>query len=322
MMTKDDVRNTVYSMLYLEVEEAFASKQPDRYNGWVPEHVDPHTGVVTPSHWLGESDLKAAEHQLTLAELRAKHASEAEQAEADAHVTACQDRLDECKAHVERMVAGYRHRLIDRFVAKRFLTLYRKAKALDWNLYDPSIPDNLRKYVKRQLDRGVGPVSLVFLYLVVTSTQDHGANFQTESLTTYDYLADNPLAVASLDIDVSERHPAVRKAYVRELRADAIRDRVAPAHPNLDPRDVLADFEYHGLPEQLGSMWIDKDHGCANCKQGIRTRIIHHGAGYRWATVCPNYQRNPNCHYDLKSPLMETRQQARDWAYEQLAQVA
>jgi hypothetical protein len=125
-----------------------------------------------------------------------------------------------------------------------------------------------------------------------------------------------------LDIDESEGNARREKrAYIRELQAKAIRDRATPSHENLDPRDALADFEYDGLPEQRGVLWLDKSHdnSCYRCKQGLRVRIVHAAPGYRWAKVCPNYQNNPECHYEEVSPMRATRKELWDWAAVEMA---
>jgi hypothetical protein len=324
MLSKNDIRDAVHFLLREEAEASLLRKDPDVYYGWVPP-TDEHDG-----YWLGEADERSAEYQLDLALVGLKAAGENTWSDpenpalvtayelAKARVESCRTALDDVKAYRDRVISGRREQLINRRVAKLFLKTYRKAVKLDWDLYNPAIPQSLRDYCLRQLARGpLAPVSVVFLYLSVQSTLEHGADFQTEAITGQDYLIDNPLVSGGLDIDVPEDAPKAkqRRAYIRELQAQAIRDRRAPAHENRDPRDVLADFEYHGLPEQLGAMWINKDENCCDhCKQGVRVRMIHTSSGYRYATVCPNFRDEPRCHYELESPEFETRKALREWA--------
>jgi len=327
MLTKDTVRHLVHQLLSDQVEQELLSKNPDMYYGWVAPATDPETGTTTPGYWLGEADVAQAEYRVVTAELQLNGVS-ARLDEADpstlAAVEAAKANLrraiaavDEARSYAERTIEARRHQVINRRVAKRFIQYYRKATTLNWKLYDPAIPEGLRNYALRQLARGpIAPTSIVLLYLIIESTRQHGAEFQTQSLTAYNYLADNPLATAALDIDVPENLPSrAKRAYIRELQAEAIRARKGPAHQNYDPRDVLADFEYHGLPEQLGAMWITKDADCCDhCKQGLRVRMVHAGSGYRYAKVCPNYQEDTHCHYELMSPARASRKQLRDWA--------
>jgi hypothetical protein len=327
MITKDDVRQLVHTMLAEQIEAELLYRDPDTYYGWVAPAHDPETGRKTPGYWIGQSDIEEATYQVHLAEHNLERAdnrldptdpaSVASRAAAAQNLTAARQRLDEATTFADRMAYERRQQVINRRVAKRFLRYHRKALVLDWKLHHPSIPESLRNYTLRQLARKpIAPTSLVFLYLIIESTREHGADFQTESLTTYNYLADNPLAVAALDIDVPENAPSkAKRAYIRELQAEAIRERQEPAHANRDPRDVLADFEYHGLPEQLGAMWINKDDNCCDqCRQGLRVRMIHSGSGYRYAKVCPNYRQNAKCHYETLSPVRETRKALKDWA--------
>lgn len=323
MISKSDLRDAVHFILRQEAEDALLRKNPDVYYGWVPPTDD------EPGYWLGAADEQQAEYQLDLAQVAYKAACENTWSDTDnvelqravdlaaARRDAAQAKLDEVKAYRERVVEARREQLINRRVAKLFMKTYRKATTLDWDLYDPSIPDSLRNYVLRQLARGpLAPTSMVFLYLTVQSTKQHGEDFQTEALTAYDHLVDNPLATAMLDIDVDDDEPSKqRRAYIRELQAQAVRDRRAPAHENKDPRDVLADFEYHGLPEQLGAMWISKDENCCqHCKQGLRVRMVHSGGGYRYATVCPNFAEDRLCHFETESPEFSSRKALRQWA--------
>jgi hypothetical protein len=323
MMSKHDVREVVAYLLRQQAEDALQRKNPDVYYGWVPPIDD------QPGYWLGEADEKNAEYQLTLAEIGYKAAAENTWTDPDnadllralelaaVRRDDARAKLDDVKAYRDRVIEARREHLINRRVGKLFLKTYRKAVSLDWDLYNPALPESLREYVLRQRSRPLGPTSVVFLYLVVQSALEHGADFQTDALTGYDYLADNPLATCLLDVDLTEDDaPAKqRRVYIRELQAQAIRDRKPPAHENKDPRDVLADFEYHGLPEQLGAMWISKDDNCCQqCKQGLRVRMIHCGTGYRYATVCPNFADNAQCHYELESPEFSTRKALKQWA--------
>jgi hypothetical protein len=329
MISKTELRDAVAALLCMEAEAQLLRALPDVYYGWVPPTDE------VPGHWLGEADERQAQYQLDLAQVAYKAAAERTWSDsenedlqqalrlAEAARDAARATLDEVRTHRDRLVDAYRTQVLNRRVASLFLKTYRKAIALDWNLYHPAIPESLRAYAQRQLARGpLSPVSVVFLYLSVQSTIEHGEEFQTEAITGYDYLVDNPLATCLLNIDVPEdgSERALRRAYVKELQAKAIRDRRADAHENKDPRDVLADFEYHGLPEQLGAMWISKDENCcSHCKQGVRVRMIHSGGGYRYATVCPNFQDDPQCHYEIESPEFSSRKALRSWAMEQVA---
>lgn len=339
MLTKQQVRDAVYALLYQDCEQRLLAKNPDRYYGWVEESVHPDTGEVVPAHWLGEQDVKDAEYAAAVAAERVRLTAQFTWANPDdaellaqydaarTAAAAAATRVDEVRSYRDRVVAEKRQQVVDRMVARQFVRVHRLASVVNWaeQLYNPAVPESLRRYVAKQLTRGpLAPVSLVFLYLTVQSTLEHADDFQVEAVTGYDYLADNPLAVSSLDINTPEDAPASRqrRAYVRELQASAIRDRMAPAHENHDPRDLLADFEYHGLPEQLKALWItkDEDASCPHCQQGVRVRTIHDGAGYRLARVCPNYAHDRQCLYDLLSPCLATRRQVRDWAQNLVAE--
>lgn len=327
MITKQTIRDSVHFILAQRAEAYLLNKNPDVYYGWVAPAQDPETGKEVPGYWLGEQDERNAEHRKAMAYgavLQAERACRANEPNADkrlalaeAGLKAAEQHLDEVRSYRERTIESRRNLLVDRMVAKLFIREYRKSVALEWDLYNPAIPENLRNYVVRQLARPIGPTSRVYLYLLVQETIQHGEEFTVEAVTAYDYLADNPLVTKMLDIDVPEDQPsAQRRAYVRELQAKAIRDRQEPAHPNMDPRDILADFEYDGLPEQLGAMWIDKspENSCPKCKQGLRVRMVHADVGYRWAKVCPNYADQIECHNEFVSPARATRKELRDWA--------
>ena len=328
MLSKDDVRQAVTAMLREEVEARFLAKEPDMYYGWVAPALDPETDEVTPGYWLGAADEAQARQRVEAAEAEYQAAARIQWHDPDnpalqrnvdlalAARQAAQANLDETRSYRERLIEGRREQLISRLVAKRFVRTYRLALVGEWELYHPAVPHDLRMYITRQLARTpLAPTSIVFLWLTLQDTIRHGEAHQTEAVTAYDHLVDNPLAVSSLDIDVPEDQPsAQRRAYLRELQAQAIRDRQPPAHENLDRRDILADFEYHGLPEQLGALWITKDEECPHCHQGVRVRMVHEGAGYRYVKVCPNYAHNERCLYDPCSPLRASRKDLRDWA--------
>lgn len=333
MLSKEDVRQAVTALLRLQVEKRLLAKQPDEYYGWVAPATDPETGEATPGYWLGEADEQQALRRVESATAdyqgacrRAWGDRDTEELQrdiraAEAVLAAAKANLDEVRSYRERIVEARREELIQRLVARRFVREHRRAKAAEWHLYHPAVSQQLRTYIQLQLARGpLAPVSFVLLWLILQDTIQHGESFQTEALTAYDYLVDNPLATSSLDIDEPEF--AVNKqrlAYLRELQAQAIRDRQAPAHENLDSRDLLADFEYHGLPERLGALWIEKGECCEHCHQGVRMRIVHEGAGYRYAKVCPNYRDDTQCTYDPCSPLRSTRAELRTWAQVELA---
>jgi hypothetical protein len=326
MITKDNIRDSVHFLLRERAEASLRHHLPDVYYGWVPPAVEADTGKEIPGYWLGAADEEHAKARLSHAEAMLSQAeydyrnnqlSDAQFEVVEAMVKAAEQNLREVELYRAKVVEGRREQLINRRVAKMFLREYRKASVLDWDLYNPAIPDNLRRYVQRQLSRPLGPTSRVYLYLLVQETIAHGEDFQTEAITAHDYLADNPLVQGNLDIDVDEDDPYnQRRAYVRELQAKAIRDRVPPAHENYDTRDILADFQYDGLPEQLGAMWIDKneDNSCDRCKQGLRVRMIHASTGFQWAKVCPNYAESIQCHNEPMSPILSTRRELRDWA--------
>jgi len=329
MLSKNDIRDAVNFLLRQEVEASLLRQNPDLYYGWV-EPTEEQDG-----HWLGEADERSAEYQLDLALVGYKAAAENTWSDPDnaelqraldlaqARVDSCRQALDEVKAHRDRLVEARREQYIARRVARLFVKTYHKATRLEWNLYHPAIPQSLREYCQRQLARGpLAPVSIVFLWLTIQSTLEHGEDFQTDAITGEDYLADNPLVTCTLNTNVLETQSQAkhRRAYIKELQLQAIRDRRAPAHENLDPRDVLADFEYHGLPEQLGAMWIDKpDNCCEQCKQGVRVRMIHTSKGYRYCTVCPNFQDDPRCTYEPLSPAFSTKKALKQWADVELA---
>jgi hypothetical protein len=328
MLSKKDVRAAVHALLFDMEHDALLRRNPDIYHGWVAPVVDEETGEDTPGYWLGEADERQAEYRLDLAEVAYKTACEATWSNPDDvktqqaadHARALRDEAKAqyytTKDHRARVVADRRNIVLERRVASRFVKTYRKSMALDWDLYHTAIPESLRRYVMRQLSRPLSPTSRVFLWLTVQDTIKHGDEFQTEALTAHDYLADNPLVQSYLDIDVPEDEPSrAQRAYVRELQAQAVRDRMASGHENKDSRDILKDFEYHGLPEQLGAMWIDKgEEQCPHCQQGVRVRMIHSGSGYRYAAVCPNYKDNTQCRFDEVSPKMSSRKALRDWA--------
>jgi hypothetical protein len=319
MISKDAIRDAVYALLYEDANALLARRDPDAFHGWVPGE---------PGHWLGQAEEDEARYRVAVAESQYRDAvndswSDPDNPAVKARVEAAQARqveaqeaLEQVQRYNQDLLAARRATLIHRLVARLFVRNYRRATRLEWDLYNPAVPDSLRRYVSRQLARGeLAPTSMVFLYLILRDTVKHGMDYQTEAITGYDYLVDNPLVRGYLDIDATEDEPSrQRREYIRELQAQAIRDRVFTGHANKDPRDLLADFEYAGLPEQLGAMWIDKTDACPHCSQGVRIRMVHSGKGYRYAKVCPNYREDPQCAYETLSPVLETRKALRDWA--------
>jgi hypothetical protein len=316
MLTKHTIRDTVYAMLRTDAEELLARQSADFYHGW-----DDVTG-----RWLGQEELERALHQETLAELFYNTTSSEYDADcqdkrsalevATYRLEQARERVWEVQAYNQRLVEARREQVLHRRVAKMFLRAYRRARSLEWDVYHPSVPESLRSYVQRQLGRGtLSPTSMVFLWLTLADTVKHGEDFQTEAITGCNHLLENPFVRASLNIDAPEDKPTEeRRQYVRELQAQMVRDRRERAHESYDPRDALSDFQYDGLPDQLGAMWIDKDDACPRCQQGLRIRVLHSGVGYRFVKACPNYADDAECNYEALSPVVATRKALHEWA--------
>lgn len=329
MLTKTDVRAMVHALLAEQVADAFLRKQPDEYYGYVPPQTR-KDGTTVPGYWLGEPDKQAAKAAMQQARIdfdcavttlehtdpaNAFHAVARAQADAAAAAYyASVRRYEDVALTADRAIEARRQLIIERRVAKLFYRMYQRACKFDWDLYNPAIPEDLRRYVIRQRQRGVmSPTSIVLLYLITQHTIEHGEDFQQLAMSGQDYLVTNPLVTADLDIEAVENEPSKqRKQYLKALQYQLAYEAKPPAHENYDQRDALADFEYHGLPEQLGALWLDKDGGCEKCGTPMRVKMIHAKGGYRYATVCSNYRTG--CYLDPQSPIFATRREVRDWA--------
>ena len=311
MLTKNDVRSTVHALLREDATAAFLSGDPDAFYGWVkPKTLD--DGTVVPGYWLGTAEKAASDHAVAMARIdHERTPADLDLAERYAAAVRARDALEH---EVEHQITFRREVFIERRVAKEFITAYRKASVLNWNLYHPAIPEDLREYVQRQRARGaVAPTSVVLLYLLVQSTIEHGRTFQVNAPTGENHLVNIPLARTDLDIEAVENEPSKqRRQYIKALQAVRAAETRAPAHANGDRRDALADFEYHGLPEQLGALWIDKADGCPTCGQPLQVKMVHAQHGFRYATVCANYRKG--CTNIPKTPIYTTRRAVRDHA--------
>ncbi len=322
MLTKDDVRALVNDLLTMEARELLLQRRPDEYYGWVAPTND------SPGYWIGEQALREkrqaiadVEEALRMANLQASVADSTtehyaalckQRSELEATLHDLQLSYSALDSKINAAVEARRDFLIAKRAAKLFVDYYSRAVRLPLNVYVPSVPSDLRKYILRQRAKGVNsPLSTVLLYLVVKNTREHALEHQVNAITGESYLANIPLALASLDLEHDESKPSRQRREV--MRALAEEKAAEVAHQNHDPRDALADFHYHGLPEQLGALWIDRNENCCQtCEQPLKTRLIFHAGGYRYAVVCSNYRKG--CYIEPMTPPKPTRKEAKDYA--------
>lgn len=340
-ITREQVQQFVHIHLREQAETFLLNKSPDEYYGWVPpvteSHVSPTLGetitVVSPGHWLGERDeliarqaVIDAERHLgvaTAALTRAKYDYEnadPEQVVFDAACTA----LTHAKAHLERtyLVSAYaiekrRALVIERDAARLFKQHYRLAMTTTWDLYHAAISNDLRRYLKfwSKKRTTLSPSSVVYLYLVLLDTIQHGESFQTTAITGLNYLAQIPLVRSGLDVNACEDEPSLAdRQYVNALQSELRIDMRPDAHENGDRRDARADFQYDGLPDQLGALWLDKNDGneCPTCGDKLTTKTVHSPRGYALAEVCPNHKSRAGCTHRPLTPRFDTKTQLRD----------
>ncbi len=331
-ITREQVQQAVYAILRQRAEETILAKTPDEYYGWVPPKKNEQGTVTIPGHWLGEQHETTAKQAVADAEARLAEAKrelhraryehdnwnveEAVLVQATAQLTHARDQL----SHVQRVnalaIEKRREDMIERRAKRLFLELYRRATTLQWNLYHPAISQDLRRYIKYWREQpGLTPTSVVFLYIVLLETIAHGEMYQTDAITGYDYMAKIPLVRSTLDVNAAEDEPSrADREYTRALQTQIKYDLRPDAHENGDRRDVLADWQYDGLPEQLGALWLDKNdgHECRNCHEKLVTKTVHNPKGYALAEVCPNHKHKAGCTHRPLTPRFETKTALRD----------
>lgn len=343
--TREQIQQTVYALLRQKAEEVILSKQPDEYYGYVPPKVDKTTGQqIEPGYWLGEGDETRAKQAVADAEYHLAHAKAERRRAAYEHDTCnvedavlvqateqlrcAQDHLSRVRRVNDLAIEKRRELLIEKKAQALFLALYRRATKLEWNLYHPAVSDDLRTYIEFwRKQPGLTPSSLVFLYITLLETIDHGDSHQTEAISANDFMARIPLVRSRLDINATEDQPSRSdREYVKALRAQLAYDTRPDAHENGDRRDVLADWRYDGLPDQLGALWLDKNdgHECDNCHEKLTKKTVHSPKGYALAEVCPNHKEKPGCTHRPLTPRFATKTELRDhlciqWALGQAA---
>lgn len=332
-ITRDQVQQCVYVILRERAEDIILRKQPDEYYGWVPDQYTKDGELVERAHWIGERDETTAKQALADAQ-RHLARCQRDQQEAryfhettpveDAVLTQAKVQLCEAEAHLAKVqhvnalaITKRRELMIERKAKNLFLRLYQKARAVPWDLYHPAVSTDLRRYLTFWKDKpGLTPSSVVFLYLVLQETIAHGESHQVDAITGYDHLAKIPLMRARLDVEACEDEPSrADQEYVRALQAQMRYDARPDAHENGDRRDVLADWQYDGLPDQLGALVLDKNdgHECANCHEKITTKTVHSPKGYAVAEVCPNHKTKAGCTHAPVTPRFATKTQLREF---------
>lgn len=340
-ITREQVQQFVHIHLREQAETFMLNKTPDEYYGWVPPETESHDSptlgttvtVITPGHWLGEGDEIRARQAVTDAErlvtvakatlVQAQYeydSADAEQAELDR----AQAALRNAKAHLDHtcQVNAYaiekrRELMIERTAARLFRQNYRVAMTVKWNLYHPAISNDLRRYLKlwSAKRKTLSPSSVVYLYLVMLETIAHGEEFQTNAITGLNYLAQIPLVRSGLDVNACEDQPSLAdRQYIDALQSQLRIDLRPDAHESGDRRDARADFQYDGLPDQLGALWLDKNDGneCPTCMDKLVTKTVHSPLGYALAEVCPNHRTRPGCTHRPLTPRFTTKMQLRD----------
>lgn len=289
-MEQKEIAAYVRMILTEKATDILLRNDPDFYYGW------------SNDHWLGEKlELKAKEALSSaerrrdralaniedLPKLHPEYASgkavlEAQQAEVDK----LRKNLEKLQKQVQAAIERRREFRIQALATKLFMRYFNKARVMPWPLYDPGIPNIIRKYVLAWKGRPLTPTSLVFLWLVVEESNDHGETFQVEGADQEAYLLQNPLALSPLDIDALEVEPTKKaREYLRELQ----RKEAVPVHENRDSRDNRADNTYDGLPS-LPVMWTDDDDPKkCTCGQYRRNRIVHIRSRYYYVEACPNF---------------------------------
>jgi len=344
-ITREQVQQSVYVILRQQAETLLLQKTPDEYYGWVPPTLDKKTKrVTTPGYWLGEQDDVRARQAVADAEAQVVHTKrlqrrahyEHQYAPAeDAAVAQAEEQLSIAQAHAARIqqinalaITKRRELLIEKKAQSLFIALYRRAMTLKWNLYHPSVSDDLRRYLQFwRKDPHLTPSSVVFLYVTLLETIAHGDSHQTEAISGNDYMAAIPLVRARLNVNACEDQPSrADREYIKALRTQLAYDTRPDAHENLDRRDVLADWRYDGLPDQLGSLWLDKNdgHECENCHEKLTTKTVHSPKGYALAETCPNHIDRPGCTHRPLTPRFATKTDLRDhlclqWAHSNAA---
>jgi hypothetical protein len=144
--------------------------------------------------------------------------------------------------------------------------------------------------------------SLVFLWLVMTDSEDHADVMQTRGIDHESYLLHNPLALSPLDIDALNFQPTKQaREYLRELQ----RVEAEPVHENLDPRSNRELSQYDGMPESITIPKAD-DHKCDTCGNYRRERIVHLRNRYYFVDACPNFATT--CAFDYLSVGFESKE--------------
>lgn len=304
---RDTIQHYVRILLEEKARDVLLRKHEDYYYGWVDE--GDNTG-----HWLGAAHEHRAKQYLADTEAAydqaradaagvtdptdpravAKHQAERDLAKA-------RHQLDRITRHIDAAIEKRRELRIRKLVTQMFLKYYRRARTQAWPLYDPGVPADIRAYVSRWKDRPtLTPTSLVFLWLVVEECRDHATTMSLQGFGTTDWLAAMPLIQSGLDTDAAEDEPSyAQRQYIRTLQ----RPDPAPAHENLDPRDILAGYPYDGHTE-------DETDRCPTCQGYRRERTIEVRGKYQRAIACDNWATT--CAFDTTSPSFKTKQDLRD----------
>lgn len=305
-MEQKEIAEYVRIILTEKATDILLRNDPDFYYGW------------NKSGWIGEQyELKQKERVTKAERLRdeayadvldiprgdTRYASAKAVWEARVE-DAKRARHDLERAQQQVTVAIQRRRefRIQAITTRLFLEYLHKARLMPWPLYHPGIPHTLRQYVLSWKDRKLTPTSLVFLYLVMEESEDHGDTMQTTGIDNERYLLRNPLALSPLDIDALAFEPTKQaREYLRELQRPD-RD---PIHENHDPRTNREQTTYDGLPQLVGLAGED-DHKCPTCGTFFRNRIVHLRNRYYYVEACENFATT--CRFEYLSKGFERKE--------------
>lgn len=330
-LTLEALTALVHDMLTTQALDDLRRRDPDLYYGYVPPETVTHihlvrlakdtglpvfsetTEVVRPGHWLGEQELQDAVYQATLARAIAQRTQTpediafAETKEAEASAA----RIDQ-----ETLLERYRHQLIERRVARMYKQRCARLPVLLRELRHPSVPNTIRAYVQRQIERYdlrkdtlPDPVR-VFLCLILEDAK-----------ASEDFTAIAPGGQQFPDVFFGEEEPQEAPAWADQKvkRRAAKRRATALAQQKfIEDLEQQERFEsalghvlererggYDGLPTLNALYPTEPENQCPHCQQPITQRRVHNvRKGYAMALTCRR-----DCSWELVTPYFRDRKQ-------------
>lgn len=328
-LTLEALTTLVHDMLSTLAKDDLRRREPDLYYGYVPPQIKKtitfvrlakdtglpvfteNSEVVTPAHWLGETERQEAAYQASVARMIANRTGtdedEAAASAKEAYATAVQ-------VQQESMLEAYRLQLVERRIARMYKQRCQRFSLLLREVTHPAVPHSIRAYIERQIGRYAArkervpdPVR-VFLSLVLDDT-----------LANDDFTAVAPGGQSFPDVFFAEEEPQDAPAWADQKIKRRAAKRRATALAQQKFIEELEQHEryeaslghvlerdrggYDGLPTLKALYPSEPENQCPHCQQPITQRRVHNvRKGYAIALTCRR-----DCSWELITPYFPDR---------------